>query len=251
MQVSVHKPGEHDLLLAGFLDGRDEVLVVPRIHRGTLDGLLTRKDRLELRPHVAAEGLGFDGGQHNRHVEDPRRLCQGDRAVDDRLTIEIRGSEEHLRLVIDERDDAIVGREQSFFAALYATVVLRHRYRFPFLLSSASGWGKFIWAKVAVMTVNSLIGFERLSESSPFKHFAMKPLNVIGIIGWSASQKWEFGWVHSVRTYRVGPDTKYRISFCPILWKVRGRNSTYLLKGPGRLYSFYFIRFDFAVNDAR
>ena len=61
----------------------------------------------------------------NRHVEDPCRLCQGNCAVDDGLPIEIRDSEEHLWLVIDERNDAIVGRQQTFLRTLYMTVVLR------------------------------------------------------------------------------------------------------------------------------
>ena len=49
-----------------------------------------------------------------------RVACQGNGAVDDGLTIEIRGSEEHLWLVVDERDDAVVRRQQ--------TAVLRQDY---------------------------------------------------------------------------------------------------------------------------
>jgi len=52
----------------------------------------------------------------------------GNRAVDDGLTIEIRGSEDHLWLVVDERNDAIVGRQRTFLTTLYMTVVLRQDY---------------------------------------------------------------------------------------------------------------------------
>ena len=79
-------------------------------------GVLTGKDRLELRPDVAAEALGFDRGQHNRHVEDSRRLGEGDGAVDDRLPVEVRGSEQHLGLMIDERHNTVVRCEESFFS---------------------------------------------------------------------------------------------------------------------------------------
>src|SRR5580765_3582933 len=54
------KAGQNDLLAAGFLDCRDEVLVIPRVHRGSLDRLLAGKYRAELRPHISAERLRLD-----------------------------------------------------------------------------------------------------------------------------------------------------------------------------------------------
>src|SRR5580698_657366 len=64
-------------------------------------------------------------------MEDAGRLCKRDYAVNDGLPVEVRNSEQHLRLVINECDCAVVGSQQSFFAALCATVILRHGY--PFL----------------------------------------------------------------------------------------------------------------------
>src|SRR5580658_1026605 len=64
-------------------------------------------------------------------IEDAGRLCERDYAVNNGLPVEVRNSEQHLRLVINECDCAVVGSQQSFFAALCATVILRHGY--PFL----------------------------------------------------------------------------------------------------------------------
>ena len=77
------------------------------------------KNSFELRPHIAAEGLGFHSGQDNRNVENPSRLAESYRVVDDRLAVEIRGSEQHLRLMVDECDRAIVGSKQTFLAAFH------------------------------------------------------------------------------------------------------------------------------------
>src|SRR6266852_8129604 len=65
------KAGQNDLLAAGFLDCRDEVLVIPGVHRGSLDRLLAGKYRAELRPHISAERLRLDGRQDYRHIEHP------------------------------------------------------------------------------------------------------------------------------------------------------------------------------------
>ena len=115
---------EHDFLPAGFFDCRNEVLVVPRIHRGALDGLLIGKDRFELRPHVPAEALRLDGSQHNRHFEDARCLTKGDGVVDDGLPVEIRSSEQHLGLMVDERHDTVIRCQESFFAPLLESICL-------------------------------------------------------------------------------------------------------------------------------
>jgi len=47
-------------------------------------------------------------------------------SVNDLLAIKVTRSEQHLWLVIDQRHDAVVGREKSFFAALRCSVILRH-----------------------------------------------------------------------------------------------------------------------------
>src|SRR6202007_232401 len=63
------QPGQHDFLAAGFFDRRHEVLIIPRVHRRPLDGFLAGKHRSELRPHISAERLGFDGREYNRQLE--------------------------------------------------------------------------------------------------------------------------------------------------------------------------------------
>ena len=45
-------------------------------------------------------------------------------------------AEEHLRLEVDQRDDAVVGREQSFFTTLRASLFLCHDFS---LKMAASG----------------------------------------------------------------------------------------------------------------
>src|SRR5207249_9280873 len=79
-----------------------------------------REDRLNLRPHVAAEAFRFYGAENHGHVEDPGGLRESDVVVDDCLAIEIGDAKEHLRLEVDQGDDTIVGRQQAFFAAFGA-----------------------------------------------------------------------------------------------------------------------------------
>jgi hypothetical protein len=71
-------------------------------------------------------------------MEDAGRLCKRDYAVNDGLPVEVRNSEQHLRLVINECNCAVVGSQQSFFAALCATVILRQGVSFPFFREIAS-----------------------------------------------------------------------------------------------------------------
>jgi len=115
--------GEHDLLAAAFLDGRDEVPVVPRVHGRTFNGFLPRKDGSNLWPEVSAERFRFHRRQNDRHVEHAGGLGEGDRVVDDRLAIEVAGPEQHLRLMVDQRHDAIVGSQESLLTQLGAIAV--------------------------------------------------------------------------------------------------------------------------------
>src|SRR5439155_18755944 len=117
---------EHELLPTGRLDRRHEVLVVPGVHGGPLDRRLLRKHRADLWPLIPTEALRFDRCEHDRHIEHPGGLCEGDGVVDDRLAIEIRDTEHHLGLVIDECDDAIVRSQQAFFATLRPTDCCGH-----------------------------------------------------------------------------------------------------------------------------
>src|SRR4029077_9503754 len=110
---------EDDLLLTGLRYWRSDLGGVPGVHGRALDRLLAWKNGFELRPHIAAVGLGFHRRQDNRNVENPSRLGEGYRVVDDRLPVEIRSCEQHLRLMVDERHYAVVGSEQTFFATFH------------------------------------------------------------------------------------------------------------------------------------
>src|ERR1700693_1125889 len=112
------EPGKHDLLASCLFNGRYEVLVVPRVHRGTLDRLLTREYSPELRPHLAAKGIRFDRGEHHRHIKHSGSFPNSDGIVNDRLPVEIRCSKQHLRLMVDERDNTVIRREKSLLAEL-------------------------------------------------------------------------------------------------------------------------------------
>jgi len=118
------QPCQHDFLASAALDSVDEVCIVQGIHARALDWLLPRKDRLNLRPHVAAECLGFDRGQDDWHVKYARRFGKGKIVIDDRLAVKVGDAEKHLRLKVDNCDDTVIGREQSFFLSLGREVLL-------------------------------------------------------------------------------------------------------------------------------
>ena len=52
-------------------------------------------------------------------AEHPCRFRERDGVVDDRLAVEIGNAKEHLRLMVDQRDHAIVRGQQSFLAAFH------------------------------------------------------------------------------------------------------------------------------------
>jgi hypothetical protein len=97
----VPQSGQNDLLSAALFDRGNKVLVVPGIHRSTLDGDLIRKDSLDLRPNISAETLALHRAEDNRESENLCRFRECDGVVDDRLAVEIGNAKEHLRLVID------------------------------------------------------------------------------------------------------------------------------------------------------
>jgi len=43
-------------------------------------------------------------------------FASGHGVVNDRLSIEVADSEQHLRLIVNQRDNAVVGRQESFLA---------------------------------------------------------------------------------------------------------------------------------------
>src|SRR6266699_884066 len=102
------KSGQNNLLAAGFRDCRDEVLVIPGVHRGSLDRLLAGKYRAELRPHVPAKRFRLDGREDYRHIEHPRGFSECHCVVDNGLPIEVADAKQHLWLMVDQRHNAVV-----------------------------------------------------------------------------------------------------------------------------------------------
>src|SRR5882757_3154914 len=112
------QPSKHDLFAPCLFNGRNEVLVVPRVHRRTLDGFLPREYGSQLRPHIPAEGLRLDCGQNHRYIEHPCGFSECHGVVDDSLAIEIACSKQHLALMVDQRHDAIIWSQESLLAKL-------------------------------------------------------------------------------------------------------------------------------------
>ena len=78
---------------------------------------MSREDGLNLRPHVTTESLGLDRAQDDRNVENPGGFAEDAVIVDDRLAVKVANAKEHLRLKVNDGDNAIVRREQPLFAA--------------------------------------------------------------------------------------------------------------------------------------
>src|SRR5262245_12097897 len=94
-----------------------------------------REHGLDLRPHVTAEALGLDGGEDDGHVEEAGGLREDEVVVDDGLAVEVRDAEEHLRLEVDEGDDAVVGGEQALLAQLGSAIAGGHHI-LPFMVAA-------------------------------------------------------------------------------------------------------------------
>src|SRR6202035_5727200 len=74
------KSGQNDFFPAALFDRGNKVLVVPGIHRSTLDGDLVRKDSLDLRPDISAETLALHRAEDNRKSEHPSLFRESDGA---------------------------------------------------------------------------------------------------------------------------------------------------------------------------
>jgi len=85
------------------------VLVVPRIHRGTLQDLVVRKHGQQFREGIAREALGFHRGDGGGNVEGARGLGQAHHVVLQRLAVDRLHAECHLGLLVDEDDLAVLG----------------------------------------------------------------------------------------------------------------------------------------------
>src|SRR6185369_4896905 len=108
--------GQDDLLAPGAFDRRDEVLVIPGIHRGPFDRIVVWKDSLYLGPDIPAEAFRLYRSEHDWDIEYLGSLRECHCVVYDRLTIEVADSEQHLRLMVNQRDNAVVRSQESFFA---------------------------------------------------------------------------------------------------------------------------------------
>jgi hypothetical protein len=107
----INQPQVYVVVPAGLLHGVNESFVVPRVHRGPFDRVLLRENDSDLRPEVSAEAFRFNSGENHREIENPRSLGQGNGVVDDLLAIKIAGAKKHLRLMIYQRNQAVVGRQ--------------------------------------------------------------------------------------------------------------------------------------------
>ena len=64
---------------------------------------------------MAGEALSFDRSDGGRDIEELRRLGQGDHIVLENLTVNRLHAEGHLRLLIDDDQLAVVGRQRREF----------------------------------------------------------------------------------------------------------------------------------------
>jgi len=99
-----------EVLSSGLFDCGNELLAVPGIHAGPLDGRLVGKQIEQLRRDGSTKPLGLDRCQDHGHAEDFRRLRQHQNVVQQVLPIDVGHAGEHLRLMINEDDGAIVRR---------------------------------------------------------------------------------------------------------------------------------------------
>ncbi len=101
--------GHHDLLLAVGLQRVAHLLVVPGVHGGTLQNVLTREHVQQLRIGIAGEAFGLNGGDDGWDVEHLSRFRQRHGVVFQHLAVNRLHAKRHLWLVVDE-NDLTVGR---------------------------------------------------------------------------------------------------------------------------------------------
>jgi hypothetical protein len=64
----------------------------------------TAKNTQELRSHIAAEILSFNGGQNGRNIKHFGSFCQSNCVVDQQLAIDGDNAKSHLRLLVYKND---------------------------------------------------------------------------------------------------------------------------------------------------
>jgi hypothetical protein len=102
------EPTQDDLLATRSLDRRDEVLVIPGVHRGTLDRLLFREHGSYLGPKITTKAFRFYCRQYDRKLEELSGFRECHCVIYDRLAIEVANPEQHLRLMIYQSHYAII-----------------------------------------------------------------------------------------------------------------------------------------------
>ena len=102
--------GENDVLATGGLDCLPEACVVPGVHAAALHDRLTWEDVEQLWPDVTAERFGLNCGEHGRHLEFLRNLGHQRNVVDQQRALDAGDAEQHLRLMVDEHEGAVLRR---------------------------------------------------------------------------------------------------------------------------------------------
>src|SRR5258705_3144550 len=96
---------------AGVLHGLDDTAVLPGVDEGAVDGLLIRKDRLDLLENLAA-AFRVDGGENRRDSERPRSLGESGDVVDHQRGLVAVDVCQLRWLVIDQQNGAVLRRQQ-------------------------------------------------------------------------------------------------------------------------------------------
>src|SRR5689334_2467285 len=87
------EPTQDNLLATCSFDCLDKVLVIPRVHRRTFNGLLLREHRSYLGPKITTKAFRFYCRQYNRNLEKPSSFRECHRVINDRLAIEVANTE--------------------------------------------------------------------------------------------------------------------------------------------------------------
>ena len=103
--------GDDHLLAAVLGQGVTHLLVVPGVHGGALQRRLAGEHIQQFRVREARERFGFDRRDGGRDVEDLGRLGEPDDIVLHRLAVHRLHAKSHLRLVVDDDELTVLGRQ--------------------------------------------------------------------------------------------------------------------------------------------
>jgi hypothetical protein len=105
--------GDDEFLAARRVDCSPDVRMRPGMRRRAVDGRHVGEDIADFLEDGVDENaaLGADRGQHRRHAQVPRHLCEGSDIVDHDSAIDGRHGKGDHRLVIDEQQHRILNRQ--------------------------------------------------------------------------------------------------------------------------------------------